>query len=83
MGLIGHNKKFLQFNTSASGSIYDAQLLKYSTLFKDIQSGGGIPNKSIILGDFGEIPLRTTGDTDFPLLQWLLKDTRLEKALLQ
>ena len=40
--------------------------LRYSTLFKDIQSGGGIPNKSIILGDIGEIPLANIGDTAFP-----------------
>ena len=40
--------------------------LRYSTLFKDIQSGGGIPNESIILGDIGEIPLANIGDTAFP-----------------
>ena len=47
--------------------------LRYSTLFKDIQSGGGIPNKSIILGDIGEIPLANIGDKAFHRLEWLLK----------
>ena len=47
--------------------------LRYSTLFKDIQSGGDIPNKSIILGDIGEIPLANIGDTAFPRLERLLK----------
>ena len=31
-----------------------------------MKSGAGIPNKSIILGDFGEIPLVTIDDTAFP-----------------
>ena len=54
MGLIAHNKSFLHLSTSALSSTHDVRLFRYSTLFKDIQSGGGIPNKSIILGDFGD-----------------------------
>ena len=73
MGLIAHNKRFLHLTTGASGSTHDAGLLRYSTLFKDIKSGGSIPNKSIILEDFGEIPLVTIGDTAFPRVEWLLK----------
>ena len=59
MGLITHNKRL--------------QILDCSALFKDIQSRGGIPKKSISLGDFGEIPFVTIGDTAFPRLEWLLK----------
>ena len=73
MGLIAHSKRFLHLTTGAPGSTYDARLLRYSILFKDIQRGDGIPNKSIILGDFGEIPLVTIGDTAFHRLEWLLK----------
>ena len=73
MGLIAHNKRFLHLTTGAPGSTHDAQLLRYSVLFKDIQHGDGIPNKSIILGDFGEIPLVTISDTTFPRLEWFLK----------
>ena len=51
-----------------------------------MKSGAGIPNKSIILGDFGEIPLVTIDDTAFPRLERLLKcfnqNTR-DGALLQ
>ena len=65
MGLIAHNKRFLHLTTGASGRTHDARLLRYSTLFKDIQRGDGIPNKSISLGDFGEIPLVAIGDTAF------------------
>ena len=57
MGLIADNKKFLQLITSSPGTTYDARLLRDSTLSKDIQSGGTVPNKSIILRDFGEVPL--------------------------
>ena len=46
---------------------------KKTSPFEDNQRGGDIPNKSIILGDFGEIPLVTTGDTAFSHLEWLLK----------
>ena len=73
MGLIVLNKRFLHLTTGEPGSTHDARLLRYSTLFKDIQCGVGIPNESIILGDFGEIPLVTIGDTAFPRLEWLLK----------
>ena len=51
--LITRNKRFLHLTTDAPGSTHDARLLKYSTLFEGIQSEGGIPNKFIILGDFG------------------------------
>ena len=64
--LIAHNKGFLHL-TGAPGSTHDARLLRYSILLKYIQSGGGIPNKSINLGGFGEIPLETISDTTFPL----------------
>ena len=73
MGLIAHNKRFLHLTTGTRGSIHDARLLRYFTLFKDIQPGGRIPNKSKILGDFGEIPLVTIGDTAFPCLEKFLK----------
>ena len=46
MGLIADNKKFLQLITSSPGTTYDARLLRDSTLSKDIQSGGTVPNKS-------------------------------------
>ena len=73
MGLIAHSKRFLHLTTGAPGSTHDGRLLRYSILSKDIHSGCGIPNKSIMLGDFGEIPLVTIGDTAFPHLEWLLK----------
>ena len=73
MNLIAHNKKFRHFTAGASGSTDSSWLLKYSALFKDIQSGCGIPNKSMILGNFGQIPLINIGHTAFPRLDWLLK----------
>ena len=73
MNLIAHNKRFLHLTTGAPVSAHDARLLRCSTLFKDIQSGGAIPKKSIVLEDFGEISLVTIGDTAFPCLERLLK----------
>ena len=73
VGLIAHNKRFLHLTTAVPGITHDAQLLRYSTLFKDIQNGGGIPSISIILGDFREITLATIGDSAFPRMEWLLK----------
>ena len=35
--------------------------------------GGAIPRKTLNLGDFGEIPLVTIGDSAFPSYPWLLK----------
>ena len=43
----------------------DDRLLSYCALFKDIHCGLGIPKKSIILVDFGEIPLVTNVDTAY------------------
>ena len=80
MGLVGYNKRFLNLTCNAPGSTHDARLLRRSKIYRDIQAGGGLPNKSVDLGDdFGEIPLVTIGDTAFPLFSWLLKafpDTR-------
>ena len=73
MVLIAYCKRFLQLTTGVPGRTHDAQLLRYSTLFKDIQSGGGLPSKSKILGDFGEMPLVTIADAAFPHLKWFLK----------
>ena len=74
MVLIAYRKRFLQLTTGVPGRTHDAQLLRYSTLFKDIQSEGGLPSKSKILGDFGEMPLVAIADAAFPHLKWFLGD---------
>lgn len=83
MGLVGYNKRFLHLTTGAPGSTHDARLLRHTSLFRDITNGAGIPNKCINLGEAGEIPLVTIGDSAFPRLQWLVKgyneNTRDEK----
>ena len=73
MGLVGHNKHFLHLTTGAPGSTHDARLLRHCSLFRIICNGGGIPNKSVSLGNAGEIPLITIGDSAFPQLTWLIK----------
>ena len=57
LGLIGHNKRFLQLTNGVPGSTYDARLLRHSTLFQEISYGYIIPNKVINLADAGETPL--------------------------
>ena len=54
-------------------SIHDARLLPHSTLFQEISCGNIIPNKDINLGDTGEIPIVTIGDSAFSGLQWKIK----------
>ena len=80
MGLVDHNKRFLHLTCNALSSTHDARLLRRTKLYQDIQSGQGLPNNFVDLGDgFGEIPLVTIGDTAFPQFPWLVKafvDTR-------
>ena len=74
MGLVGHNKRFLNLTCNAPGSTHDSRLLRVSKLFADIQDGGGLPQMYVDLGDgFGEIPLVTVGDSAFPQFAWLVK----------
>ena len=63
MRLIGHNKRFLHPTTGAPGSTHDARLLRYTTPFRQIENDGAIPNKTIDLGEAGEIPLVTLEET--------------------
>ena len=48
MGLIGHNKRFLQLLTGAEGSMNDARLLRHSPLFHQIANGEKMPNNKTI-----------------------------------
>ena len=63
MRLIGDNKRFLHLTTGAPGSTHDAGVLRYTTLFRQIENDGAIPNKTIDLGEAGEIPLVTLEET--------------------
>ena len=80
LGLVGYNKRFLYCSVSAPGSTHDSRMLCTTSLYEKIISGNIIPNKGIALGDFGNIPLVTIGDTAFPKHARLLKgyneDTR-------
>ena len=73
IGLIGHNKRFLYLTTGAPGSTHDARLLRHTTIFHPIENYVDIPNKTIDLGEAGEIPLITPGDSAFSSLTWLIK----------
>ena len=72
LGLVGFNKR-LYAAVGAPGSTHDARLLKESTLHEAIVNGNIIPDKAIQLGDFGQIPLVTVGDSAFPQYSWLVK----------
>ena len=73
MSFVGHNKRFLHLTIGTPGSTYDARLSRHQSLFRTICNGGGIPNKFVSLGNAGEIPLITIGDSAFPRLPWLTK----------
>ena len=73
LGLIGYNKRFLYAAVGAPGSTHDARLFKESSIYSDIINGNGIPDRVVQLGDIGEIPLVTIGDSHFPQFAWLIK----------
>ena len=73
MGLVGFNKRFLYAAVCAPGSTHDARILRHTSLFKDISNGDAIPDKHIVLGDFGTVPLVTVGDNVFSKFAWVLK----------
>ena len=73
LGFIGYNKRFLYAPVGAPGGIHDARLLKESSIYSDIINGNVIPDRVMQLGDFGEIPLVTIGESAFPQLVWLIK----------
>ena len=73
MGLVGHNKRFLYLTTDAPGNSHVARLMIHCSLFCTICNDGGVSNKSLSLGNAGEIPLITIGDSAFPRLPWLIK----------
>ena len=65
-GLTGYNKRFLHAAVGAPGSTHDSRLLKQPSIYFDIINGNVIPDRVVQLGDFGEIPLVTIGDSVFP-----------------
>ena len=49
------------------------RLFKNCSLYKKILAGDAIPQKSVNLGNYGEIPYVTIGDSAFPKHSWLTK----------
>ena len=66
LGLISYNKRFLYAAVGAPGSTHDARLLRHTSLYKEVISGGAIPYRQRVLGDFDTVPLVTIGDNAFP-----------------
>ena len=71
MGFVGHSKRFLHLTTGAPWSTHDVRLLRHCSLFHTICNGGGIPSKSVSLGNANEIPLITIGHGTFSRLPCL------------
>ena len=74
LGLVGYNKRFLYCDVGVPGITHDSRKLCSTLSYQTIISGNIISDKGITLGDFGNIPLVTIGDTAFPKHAWLLKD---------
>ena len=66
LGLISYNKRFLYAAVGAPGSTHDARLLRHTSLYKEVISGGAIPYRQRVLGDFDTVALVTIGDNAFP-----------------
>ena len=73
LGLVRYNKRLLHCDAGTPGSTHDSRMLCSTSLYEKIISGNIIPEKGVIIGDFGNIPLVTIGDTAFPKHAWLLK----------
>ena len=73
LALTSYSKKFLYAAVGAPGSTHDARMLKESSFFDEVLSGRALTDPKINLGDFGDIPLVTTGDSAFPPFSWLIK----------
>ena len=73
LGLVSYNKRFLYAAGGAPGSTHDARLLKSASTYSDRINGLFIPDRKIALGNFGEIPIVTIGDSAFPRFSWLIK----------
>ena len=71
--LAGFNKRFSYYGVGAPRSTHDCRMLRSTSLYETSISRNIIPDKGITLGDFGNIPLVTIGDTAFPKHAWLLK----------
>ena len=73
LALTSNNKRFLIEAVEAPGSTHDASMLKQSSFFDKGLSARAFPDRKINLGDFGNIPLVTIGDSAFPRFSWLIK----------
>ena len=73
LGLVSNNTRFLYAVVGVPGSTYDAHLLKSASIYNEIIGGSVIPDRKVVLGIFGEIPLVKIGDITFPRFSWLLK----------
>ena len=73
LGLVSYNKRFLYAAVGSPGSAHDASLLKSASIYSDIINGLVIPDRKMVLENFGEIPLVTIGESAFPRFSWLIK----------
>ena len=72
LGLIGYAKWILYVAVGSPKGTHDARLLNESSIYSNIICGNVIWDGVAQLGDFGEIPRNTIGDS-FSLFAWLIK----------
>ena len=53
--------------------MHDSTLLQSCPIFHAFEKGEALPNKSLHLPEYGEIPFVTVGDSAFPSRIWLMK----------
>ena len=73
LALTSCNKRFLYAAVGAPGSTHNSRMLKESAFFEEVLSGRAFPDRKINLGDLGDIPLVTIGNSAFPRFSWLIK----------
>ena len=66
ISLVSYDGTFLDYHMGASGNLQDPKLLRNTSLYKNIATGGEFANKRILLTNSGQIPLVTLGTSVFP-----------------
>ncbi|XP_041671217.1 protein ALP1-like [Cheilinus undulatus] len=70
--VVDHLSRFTNINVGWAGSVHDARVLRNSSLFELAESNNLFPPDARQIEGV-EVPLMLLGDSEYPLLSWLMK----------
>ena len=71
-GVVDHSYRFIDINVGWPGSVHDARVFSHSKIYKKLNEGSLLPNKTITANRVS-IPLYLIGDSAYPLMDSLMK----------